>query len=217
MSSDNANTPKKIKKIINDFDHKKIDILVATQIMAKGYDFPNLSLVGVIDADSGLLGGDMRAIERTYNLLQQVSGRAGRSKQMGRVLIQTYFPKQPVIQSLQKRDRKTFVQESLKDRKEFSIPPFGFMTAIIISGSSKENVEMYARSIIKKSKPPKGIQVLGPVEAPIFLLRGKYRFRLLIKGSSRKLINQFTKLLFKNNPSPSTIMVIIDVDPYSFM
>jgi primosomal protein N' (replication factor Y) len=217
MSSDNANTPKKIKKIINDFDDKKIDILVATQIMAKGYDFPNLSLVGVIDADSGLLGGDMRAIERTYNLLQQVSGRAGRSKQMGRVLIQTYFPKQPVIQSLQKRDRKTFVEESLKDRKEFSIPPFGFMTAIIISGSSKENVEMYARSIIKKSKPPKGIQVLGPVEAPIFLLRGKYRFRLLIKGSSRNLINQFTKLLFKNNPSPSTIMVIIDVDPYSFM
>ena len=84
---------------------------------------------------TGLLGGDMRAIERTYNLLQQVSGRAGRSNQMGRVFIQTYFPNQPVIQSLQKRDRKTFVQQSLQDRKEFLIPPFGFMTALIISGS----------------------------------------------------------------------------------
>ena len=137
MSSDNANTPIKIKKIIDDFSSKKINVLVATQIMAKGYHFPNLSLVGIIDADAGLMGGDIRAIEKTYNLMEQVSGRAGRSKQPGRVLIQTYFPNQPVIQALKIRDRKKFVEQSLLERKQFNMPPFSFLTAIIISGSSK--------------------------------------------------------------------------------
>ena len=217
MSSDNANTPSKIKKIINDFENRKIDILVATQIMAKGYDFPNLSFVGVIDADTGLLGGDMRAIERTYNLLQQVSGRAGRSKQEGKVFIQTYYPKQPVIQSLQKRDRKNFVEQSLKDRESFLIPPFGFMTAIILSGSSKAKTKMYGRKIIQASKTPENISILGPVEAPIFLLRGKYRFRILIKGNKRKILNKYTRFILKKCPIPSSIKVIIDVDPYSFM
>ena len=217
MSSDNANTPNKIKKIIDDFENKKIDILVATQIMAKGYDFPNLSLVGVIDADTGLLGGDMRAIERTYNLLQQVSGRAGRSKQQGKVFIQTYYPKQPVIQSLQNRDRKKFVEESLKDREDFMIPPFGFMTALILSGSSKAKTEMYGKKIIQSTKIPENLRILGPVEAPIFLLRGQYRFRILIKGNNRKILNKFTRFILQKCPTPSTIKLVVDVDPYSFM
>ena len=101
MSSDIINSPK-IKDLVSKFSNKEIDIIVATQIMAKGYDFANLSLVGVIDADAGLFGGDMRAIEKTYNMLQQVSGRAGRSQQPGKVIIQTYYPEQPIIQSLQK-------------------------------------------------------------------------------------------------------------------
>ena len=217
MSSDNANTPNKIKKIIDNFENKKIDILVATQIMAKGYDFPNLSFVGVIDADTGLLGGDMRAIERTYNLLQQVSGRAGRSRKQGKVFIQTYYPKQPVIESLQKRDRKKFVEQSLKDREDFLIPPFAFMTSLIISGSSKAKTEMYGKKIIQASKIPENITILGPVEAPIFLLRGRYRFRILIKGNNRKILNKFTKFIIKRSPLPPTIRLIVDVDPYSFM
>ena len=217
MSSDNANTPNKIKKIIDDFENKKIDILVATQIMAKGYDFPNLSFVGVIDADTGLLGGDMRAIERTFNLLQQVSGRAGRSKQQGKVFIQTYYPQQPVIQSLQKRDRKNFVEQSLKDREDFMIPPFGFMTSLIISGSSKARTEMYGKKIIQSSRVPENLSILGPVEAPIFLLRGQYRFRILIKGNSRKTLNKFTRFIIQNCPTPHSIKLIVDVDPYSFM
>ena len=217
MSSDNANTTNKIKKIIDDFENKKIDILVATQIMAKGYDFPNLSFVGVIDADSGLLGGDMRAIERTYNLLQQVSGRAGRSKKQGKVFIQTYYPEQPVIQSLQKRDRKKFVEQSLKDREDFLIPPFGYMTALILSSSSKAKTEMYGRKIVQITKIPENISILGPVEAPIFLMRGQYRFRILIKGNSRKILNKFTRFIIKKCPTPSSIRLIVDVDPYSFM
>ena len=217
MSSDNANTPNKIKKIIDDFESKKIDILVATQIMAKGYDFPNLSFVGVIDADTGLLGGDMRAIEKTYNLLQQVSGRAGRSQQQGKVFIQTYYPNQPVIQSLKKRDRKKFVEQSLKDREDFMIPPFGFMTALILSGSSRSKTEMYGKKITQIINIPENIIILGPVEAPIYLLKGKYRFRILIKGNNRKILNKFTKFALKKYPIPSSIKLIIDVDPYSFM
>ena len=216
MSSDNANTPNKIKKIIDDFENNKIDILVATQIMAKGYDFPNLSFVGVIDADTGLLGGDMRAIEKTYNLLQQVSGRAGRSKQQGKVFIQTYYPRQPVIQSIQNRDRKGFVEQSLKDRKEFMIPPFAFMTSLIISGSSKAKTEIYGKKITQSTIIPENLSILGPVEAPIFLIRGQYRFRILIKGNSRKTLNKFTKFILQKCPTPHSIKLVVDVDPYSF-
>ena len=217
MSSDVINSPKKIKDLISKFSNKEIDIIVATQIMAKGYDFPNLSLVGVIDADAGLFGGDMRAIEKTYNMLQQVSGRAGRSQQTGKVIIQTYYPEQTIIQSLQKRDRISFVNQALTEREQFKIPPFGFMTSIIISGSSKANVEKISHKLVFFKKYSKDIDVLGPVEAPINLLKGQFRYRILLKGKSRKNLNIFTKKVMNSTKIPSSIRIIIDVDPYTFM
>ena len=217
MSSDLINSPKKIKELIDKFSNKKIDIIVATQIMAKGYDFPNLSLVGVIDADAGLFGGDMRAIEKTYNMLQQVSGRAGRSQQKGKVIIQTYYPEQPIIQSLQKRDRTSFIQQALMEREQFKIPPFGFMTSIIISGSSKGNVEKVSQQLVYFRKYSEECNVLGPVEAPINLLKGQFRYRILLKGKSRKNLNIFTKKMMNSVKIPSAVKVIIDVDPYTFM
>jgi primosomal protein N' (replication factor Y) len=217
MSSDLINSPKKIKELIDKFSNKEIDIIVATQIMAKGYDFPNLSLVGVIDADAGLFGGDMRAIEKTYNMLQQVSGRAGRSQQTGKVIIQTYYPEQPIIQSLQQRDRTTFIHQALMEREQFNIPPFGFMTSIIVSGSSKANVEKISQQLVYFRKYSEECNVLGPVEAPINLLKGKFRYRILLKGKSRKNLNVFTKKMVNSVKIPSAVKVIIDVDPYSFM
>ena len=216
MSSDSANTPNKIKSIINKFTKNQIDILVATQIMAKGYDFPNLSLVGVIDADAGLFGGDMRAIEKTFNLLQQVGGRAGRSQQKGKVMIQTYYPNQPLVQALKDRNRKSFIENTLKERENFRVPPFGYMTAIIISGSSKSLAENYAASLIRYPKKDQTIDILGPVEAPIYLLRGKYRYRILLKGTNRNRLNEHTKKMLNFTNKPSSIRVIIDVDPYTF-
>ena len=216
MSSDNANTPIKIKKIIENFDSKKIDILVATQIMAKGYHFANLSLVAVIDADAGLVGGDVRAIERTYNLLQQVGGRAGRSKQSGKVLIQTYYPNQPIMKSIKNRDRKDFIFQCLYERKQFDVPPFTYMTAIIVSGSSKIQAESYSNSLSRAVAATDNIKILGPVEAPLHLLRGKYRYRLLLKGKSRKKLNEFTRNLIQNCPIPNNLRLLIDVDPYTF-
>ena len=217
MSSDNANTPDKVRKIIDDFSSKKINILVATQIMAKGYLFPNLSFVGIIDADSGLLGGDIRAIERTFNLLQQVSGRAGRSKQKGKVFIQTYYPEQPIMQSIRNRDREKFISQSLLDREKFNVPPFSFMTAIIVSSHSKSDAESYSYNLLKASKFNNKINILGPVEAPLFLLRGQYRYRLLIKSYSRRKLNDFTKNLLNKCPVPNNLRLTIDVDPYSFV
>ena len=113
----------------------------------------------------------MRAIERTYNLLQQVSGRAGRSKKQGKVFIQTYYPKQPVIQSLQKRDRKKFVEQSLKDREDFLIPPFGFMTALILSGSSKTKTEMYGRKIDSIYKNTRKFKYFRPSRSSYFFIK----------------------------------------------
>ena len=217
MSSDLINSPKKIKDLISKFSNKEIDIIVATQIMAKGYDFPNLSLVGVIDADAGLFGGDMRAIEKTYNMLQQVSGRAGRSQRAGKVIIQTYYPEQPIIKSLQKRDRTSFVNQALIEREQFNIPPFGFMTSIIISGSSKANVEKISKKLVFFKKFSEEINILGPVEAPINLLKGQFRYRILLKGKNRKNLNIFTKKMVSSVKIPSSVRLVIDVDPYTFM
>ena len=217
MSSDNVNTTKKLKKMVNDYQSGKIDILVATQIMSKGYHFPNLSLVGIIDADSGLVGGDIKAIERTYNLLEQVGGRAGRSKKLGRVILQTYFPNQPIIQSLIKRDRKEFIENCLSERKVFDIPPYSFMTAIIISSSSKTRAEIYSKNLTKTKTLDSNITILGPVEAPMFLLRGKYRYRILLKGKNRRSLNKFTRILIEKCPPPSNLRLTIDVDPYTFV
>ena len=216
MSSDNANTPNKIKKIIKDFENKKIVILVATQIMAKGYHFPDLSMVGIIDADLGLMGGDMRAVERSYNLLEQVSGRAGRSKKVGKVFIQTYYPNNPLIQSFKNRKRESFIKQTLEERKQFNIPPFSYMTAIIVSGASKLKTLDYANKLVAGKNYKKEINILGPVEAPIFLLRGRYRFRILLKGRYRKILNHFTRQLILKSPPPSTLRLTIDVDPYTF-
>ena len=217
MSSDNVNTPNKIKKFITDINNKDIDIIVATQIMAKGYDFPNLSLVGIVDADAGLFGGDPRAIEKTFNLLQQVGGRAGRGKKIGKVFLQTYFPDQEIIKSIQLREREAFIERALEERKNFNIPPFGFMTSIILSSHTKALVLKHASRLAQQDQNSKNIKILGPVEAPIFLLRGQYRYRILLKSKSRKNLNKFTKKIVEKTKLPSSVKLIIDVDPYSFM
>ena len=217
MSSDNVNTPNKIKKFITDINNKDIDIIVATQIMAKGYDFPNLSLVGIVDADAGLFGGDPRAIEKTFNLLQQVGGRAGRGKKIGKVFLQTYFPDQEIIKSIQLREREAFIERALEERKNFNIPPFGFMTSIILSSHTKALVLKHASRLAQQDQNSENIKILGPVEAPIFLLRGQYRYRILLKSKSRKNLNKFTKKIVEKTKLPSSVKLIIDVDPYSFM
>ena len=132
-------------------------------------------------------------------------------------MIQTYFPEQSIIKSIKKRDRNTFVKNALEEREQFGIPPFGSMTSIIISGSSKSNVEKYSLKLIQARQLTNNIDVLGPVEAPLALLRGHYRYRILLKGQNRKKLNLFTKKMMSSFKIPSSIKVVIDVDPYSFL
>ena len=121
------------------------------------------------------------------------------------------------MQSLKNRNRKKFIEQSLLERKQFNVPPFSFMTAIIISGSSKGSVESYSNNLANALIPKDQISVLGPVEAPLFLLRGKYRYRLLLKGKNRRTLNSFTRNLIKICPTPPNLRLIIDVDPYTFV
>ncbi len=217
LSSENMNTNKKIKEMIDRIEQKKIDILVGTQILAKGHHFPNLSLVGIIDADAGLMGGDLRASEHTYNLLQQVSGRAGRSFGVGDVYIQTYFADNPLIRSLKNRDRNSFLKYTLDDRNKFNLPPFAHLISVILSGSSKIKVLNFGKEIVNGFQLNENISIMGPVEAPISLLRGKYRYRILFKSSERRRLNLYVGKWLKNIVSPSNIKLSIDVDPYSFL
>ena len=121
------------------------------------------------------------------------------------------------MQSFLKRNRKDFIVQCLKEREQFNIPPFSFMTALIFSGASKASVEAYANKLVNTCMLDNSVDILGPVEAPMFLIRGKYRYRVLLKGSKRSRLNEFTRKMIANLPPPSTIRLTIDVDPYTFM
>ena len=217
LSSENMNTNKKIETIINKIKLKEIDIMVGTQILAKGHNFPSLSLVAVLDSDSGLKGGDLRASEHTYNLLQQVGGRAGRNDEVGDVYIQTYFTNDPIIESIKTRDRRSFLKNILADREKFNLPPFTNLIAIVISGPSKGILMNFINKILKKFPKKSNIKLMGPAEAPIFLLRGRYRYRILLSSSDRAKLNQYTQKWLENINVSNNIRVTPDVDPYSFM
>ena len=217
LSSENMNTNKKIESIINKIKLKEVDIMVGTQILAKGHNFPSLSLVAVIDSDSGLKGGDLRASEHTYNLLEQVGGRAGRTDEVGDVYIQTYFTSDPIIESIKTRDRRSFLKNILSDREKFNLPPFSQLIAIVVSGPSKGNLVSFINKILKEFPKKNNIKLMGPAEAPIFLLRGRYRYRILLSSSNRRELNQYVQKWLKNINVSNNIRVTPDVDPYSFM
>jgi primosomal protein N' (replication factor Y) len=192
-----------------------VDIILGTQILAKGHHFPNLTVVGVIEADQGLCGCDLRANERTYQLLDQVSGRAGREKKIGTVFIQTYSPENPLIKALSTHNRDAFYEYELNDRLIHNMPPFSTLIAVIISGKVELDVEKAARILAKSFPSIDKSLLLGPAPSPIAKLRGKYRYRLLIKLPkgvfSQSTIKQWAK---SNLPSVS---IQIDVDPYEFL
>ncbi len=217
MTSDLIDTPKKAEKAVQDIENGVIDIIIGTQMVAKGHHFPKLTLVGVIDADVGLEGGDLRAAERSYQLLHQVSGRAGREELRGKALIQSYMPDNPVMQALVKGDRDGFILEEINRRKNSQMPPFGKLAAIIVSGRNEPDVKNTAINLAKSAPVSKGWQVLGPAPAPMFLLRGNYRYRLLVIADRRINIQKMLKEWLKGNKIPSSVRVKIDIDPYSFM
>ncbi|CUW37436.1 Primosomal protein N'(replication factor Y) [Magnetospirillum sp. XM-1] len=216
MTSDTCTGPHAAAEFVRRVSDHEIDLLVGTQIVAKGYHFPMLTLVGVVDADLGLEGGDLRAGERTHQLLSQVAGRAGRAERPGRVLLQTYQPDHPVMRALRSGERDAFIAREAELRRAAGMPPYGRLAALILSGPDVGIVESYARTLAKAAPRAEGVQVLGPAPAPMALLRGRHRRRFLVQSSRAVNLQALLRdWLFRAQP-PKSVRVQVDVDPYSF-
>ena len=182
MVSDMLTGPRAAAELAQAMTDRRYDVLIGTQIVAKGHHFPMLTLVGVVDADLGLAGGDLRAAERTYQLLHQVGGRAGRAEHKGRVLIQTFMPDQPVMQALAAGDRDRFLEAEAAARRGAGLPPFGRLAALIVSAADAEAADFAARALARAAPQMPGVAVLGPAPAPLAMLRGRHRRRFLVKA-----------------------------------
>jgi primosomal protein N' (replication factor Y) len=217
LTSDTAHSPAAIAGLLEEVKQGEVDILIGTQLVAKGHHFPMLTLVGVIDSDLGLGGGDLRAAERTYQLLHQVAGRAGREERPGRVLLQTYNPDHPVMRALADGARERFLQEESDQRRAGGWPPFGRLAAIILSAPDAAQVDAAARALARSAPRRDGIRVLGPAPAPLALLRGRHRRRFLIKGPQDTALQPYLREWLAAVSLPRPVRVQVDIDPYSFL
>ncbi|MFO7309140.1 MAG: primosomal protein N' [Pseudomonadota bacterium] len=218
LSSDFPGGVERLRRELAAIAAGEADIIIGTQLVAKGHNFPLLTLVGVVDADVGLASGDPRASERTFQLLQQVTGRAGRGERPGRALLQTYQPDHPVMRALLSGDAAAFYAEEEAVREAAGLPPFGRLAAIIVSAPDRGEAEAHARALARAAEPPAGIDVLGPAEAPLALIRGRYRFRLLVRATRDSDLQGYLRAWLARTPKPpQRIRVTVDVDPMSFM
>lgn len=217
LSSDYQENSKKLNLLLEQIKNGDIHILIGTQMIAKGHHFPYLTCVGIIDADLGLKGGDFRAFERSFQMLEQVSGRAGRETKQGNVYVQTYNPQHPVMMSLQDNDRENFLEQEVENRLQAEYPPFGRLVALIISSEHEKKLLDFCRLMLKQSPQDKNISIFGPAPAPIFMLRGRYRYRFLLKTTRKILPQAYIKEWLSKNNIPNDIKIHIDVDPINFL
>jgi primosomal protein N' (replication factor Y) len=217
LTSDTASGPAKTAELLRMIAQREVDLVIGTQIIAKGHHFPNLTLVGVVDADLGLSGGDLRAAERTFQLLHQVAGRAGRADLAGLVLIQTYDPNRPVMQALKAGDRDRFYALEAEERRIAGMPPFGRLAAVIISGGDSDEVDRLGQHLARTAPHQDGIQVLGPAPAPLALLRGRHRRRFLVKTRRDVPPQPVLRRWLSGIKTRGDLALDIDIDPYSFM
>ncbi|MGV9008267.1 primosomal protein N' [Brevundimonas sp.] len=217
FSSDTTPDARSARALIQAMQDGQIDILVATQAAAKGHNFPNLTLVGVVDADLGLRGGDLRAAERTFQLLSQATGRAGRADKPGRALLQTWTPEHPVLMALAAGDRDAFVEAELAEREAGSLPPHGRLAAIILSSENAQAVEKVARDLAENIPNAERLEVYGPADAPLALVRGRRRKRLLVRADRDVDLQSFLRAWLARVKVPGSVRLSVDVDPYSFL
>ncbi|MCW3473703.1 primosomal protein N' [Rhodovastum sp. RN2-1] len=217
MASDTLPGPNAAAEAARAIEDREVDLIIGTQIVAKGWHFPHLTLVGVVDADLGLAGGDLRAAERTVQLLHQVSGRAGRAEAPGRVLLQTFSPEHPVMQALLHGDLETFMAREAAQRRPGNWPPYGRLAALIVSADSADAADIAARDLGRAAPHGDGITVLGPAPAPLAILRGRHRRRLLLKTRRDIAVQPLLRAWLAAVPTRSTVRVDVDVDPVSFL
>jgi primosomal protein N' (replication factor Y) (superfamily II helicase) len=215
-------------ELLRKFSRREIDVLVGTQMVTKGYDFPDVTLVGVIGADFSLGFPDFRAGERTFQLLSQVAGRAGRGEDTGRVMIQTFYPDHYAVTTARDHDYLTFFQKEIELREQLGYPPFSYLACLRLQGNHKHKTEEMARGMAERmiqvtgSWPKRGkdLQVLGPVEAPISKLKGKYRWQIFIRSKGPNVLHVFLKKVggnLKRMLRGSGVSLTLDIDPYQML
>jgi primosomal protein N' (replication factor Y) len=217
VTSDTIWSPQRAAEFVGAMERGEIDIVVGTQLVTKGYHFPNLTLVGVVDADLGLAGGDLRAAERSFQQIQQVAGRAGRGEKPGRVLVQTHDPEAPVIAALVSGDAPGFYAAETDARRAAAMPPFGRLAAIIVSAEDAGEAESVARRIGQAAPPVDGMAVFGPAPAPLAMLRGRHRQRLLVHARRSLDVQDVIRDWLAEVEWGSKVRVSADVDPYNFL
>jgi primosomal protein N' (replication factor Y) len=218
LSSDMMGGVRRLRLELEAIAKGEADIVIGTQLVAKGHNFPNMTLVGVVDADLGLANGDPRAAERTFQLLSQVTGRAGRTGKESLGLLQTYQPDHPVMQAIVSGDAERFYEREIVEREKAGLPPFGRLAGVIVSAASRAEAEGHARGLRRAAPQVADIHVLGPAEAPLSLIAGRYRFRLLVQGERRADMQGFIRQMLAAGPKPrGSIRVQVDIDPQSFL
>ncbi|GGK26751.1 primosomal protein N' [Salinarimonas ramus] len=222
LSSDFPGGAERLRAELDEIASGACDIVIGTQLVAKGHNFPLLSVVGVVDADLGLTSGDPRAAERTFQLLQQVTGRAGRGDRPGRAYLQTYQPGHPVIAALLSGDAERFYAEETAQREAARLPPFGRLAALVVSGTDKDATHAHARALVRAAHAmgviDADLSVLGPAEAPIAVIRGRHRVRILVRAARTRDLQGFLRDWLAAGPRPKgNIRVQVDVDPQSFL
>ena len=217
FSSDTTPDAASSAAMIRRIEDHEVDIVIATQAAAKGHNFPNLTLVGIVDADLGLKGGDLRAAERTFQLLAQATGRAGRKVKPGRAVIQTYTPEHPVMQALARQDREAFYAYEAMSREIAKFPPFGRLGAVILQAKDQALLNKFARELTLFIPNSEGIDVYGPADAPLSLVRGQWRKRFLVRADRNRDLQAFMSHWLGAVKRPNAIRQIVDIDPYSFL
>jgi primosomal protein N' (replication factor Y) (superfamily II helicase) len=217
MVSDLLPGPRAAAELAEAMTAQRYDLLIGTQIVAKGHHFPMLTLVGAVDADLGLSGGDLRAAERTYQLLQQVGGRAGRAEHKGRVLIQTHMPEQPVMQALASGDRDRFLEAEATARRAAGLPPFGRLAALIVSAADADSADFAAQAVARAAPRLPDVTVWGPAPAPLAVLRGRHRRRLLVKAARTVNLQAVLREWLGRVRLAGPARLQTDIDPYSFL
>ena len=219
LSSDLIPGLVEMRETIKRIEQGEADIIIGTQIVAKGHNFPDLSLVGIVDGDLGLAqGADPRAGERTFQLMHQVTGRAGRALIKGRGYVQTHQPEHPVMEAIITGDREAFLEREIRQRQAGMLPPYGRLAALIVSARDARLAEQYAREIARRAPAAEKIDVLGPAEAPIAVVRGRHRWRLLVKAPREIDVQGYLRAWIEVMPEvKGDLRLSVDIDPYSFL
>ena len=217
VSSDIITSRQSLERLVNRMEQGEIDIVIGTQILAKGHHFPNLTLVGVVDADMGLFGTDFRAAEHTFQQLFQVAGRAGRGEFPGRVLLQSYQPTHPVLTAICAGNRDSFMEMDMAGRRAAQMPPYGQLIAVIVEGEKERVLQNYCAALAAAAPVLNGAKIMGPITAQIYQIRNWYRMRFLVAGPASAALQPAVSHWLAKVKQPANIRVKIDVNPINFL